>query len=853
MVEKLQHFTPIPLYFFAININLAFSKNNIFFLRKNFSQMTITFTSIKNKLLAISLLFSSFAFSQTAPISGKVTDQNNEPLTGAVTELRNVKDSTLAKVTIVDANGNFNFESAKAGNYYLKVSLLGFNPHFSSAFEFDGTSAKQFPVIKMEPSTVALKQANVTAFRPLVEVKADKTVFNVENSINSTGSTAYELLQKAPGVVVDNNDNISLKGRGGVMVQIDGRPTRLAESDLGDYLKSIQSTDVESIELISNPSSKYDAEGTAGIINIKLKKNKNYGTNGTVTVGYSMGTYSKYNTALALNNRSKKFNVYTSYSNNWGDRRNEFYLYREQRPYIFDATSFSTRSGLSNNYKAGVDYTMDKKNSLGIMVNGNYSDTKGSTVNRNTIKDFTTHVADSILKSDQTFSSTNNNFNLNLNHHFKDTLGHDLTTDFDFGFYDSKRKSYLPNVYTLPDGVTFLSDNNYKNETPTKIYIYTLKSDYSQNFLKGKLGAGYKVSYVKTDNTFNFYNIDDGNVAILDNTRSNQFAYTENVNAFYLNYQRTIKKFDLQAGVRMENTNSEGDLKSVTTTDNKNVKRSYTDFFPSAGLTYNLNQDNAFAMVYSSRIDRPNYQELNPFEQKLDELSFMKGNPFLNPQYAQKIELSHTYKYSITTSVGYSHTSDFFAKITDTIPGGKSFLTSKNLATEDVLSANLSVSKQLVKWYSVYCNAGVYNQKYDADFGGTKTIHTSIVIFNLYAQNTFKLPYDFTFEISGWYNSAGVWGGAYKSDPSGAMDLGLQKKLFGDQATLKLSFTDVFHTAPWSAENTYAGIIIHASGNWESQLLKVSFSWRFGNRQMKNSRQRTSGSESEQKRTQSDQ
>lgn len=809
--------------------------------------MTSTFIFTRPFLFLTGLLISTQAFGQTGIISGKITDPGNEPLTGAVAELRSTKDSSLVKASVADAKGLYSFEKIKAGDYFMKASLMGFAPYAGSVFSFDGSGNKEMPEIKMATSSVTLKQAEITGIKPLVEMKSDKIVFNVENSINSTGSTAHELLQKAPGVVVDNNDNILLKGRGGVMVQIDGRPSRLSDTELADYLKSIQSTDVEAIELISNPSSKYDAEGTAGIINIKLKKNKNYGTNGSLTLGYAIGDYSKYNTALSLNNRSKKFNIYGNYSNNWGDRGNEFYLYREQDPYIFNQSSIAKRSGLNHNYKAGVDYTLNAKNSIGLMANGNYYDIDAILTNRNYITNFYTHAVDSILKSDQTAANLGNNMNANLNHQFKDTLGHELITDFDFGFFDGSRNNYIPNVYTLPDLETPLSSSYFRSITHTRINIYTLKSDYTQKFLKGKLGAGFKTSFVKTDNAFDFYNIVD-NTEAMDNSRSNHFEYTENVNALYLNYQRGIKKFEFQAGVRMENTVSEGDLKSVVTADDKNVKRNYTDFFPSAGITFNPHKDHSLALVYSSRIDRPNYQELNPFEYKLDELSFSKGNPFLDPQYSNKIELSHTFKYTTTTSFGFSRTTDFFAKIADTIPGGKSILTSKNLATEEVLSLDLNLSRNPVKWYSIYLNAGVYRQAYDADFGNNKTINTSFVLFNMYAQNTFKLPYAFTFEISGWYSSGGIWGGSYKTDAQGSLDLGLQKKLMEEQATLKFSYTDILHTAPWNAYNTYAGIVSRANGNWESQQFRVSFTYRFGNKQMKNIRQRTSGSESEQRR-----
>jgi len=795
----------------------------------------------------IGMLFIMPAFGQNNSISGKITGTGNELLTGAVVELRVARDSSLAKVGVADINGQYSIDNVMAGTYFIKTSFLGYDPYFSEVFAYTGGNAKAMAEIKMVASAVMLKSAEVSAFKPLIEVRSDKTIFNVENSINSTGSTAYEILQKAPGVVVDNNDNISLKGRGGVMVQIDGRPARLSETELADYLKSMQSTDVETIELISNPSSKYDAEGTAGIINIKLKKNKNYGTNGSVTAGYAIGNYSKYNTALSVNNRSKKFNLFSTYSNNWGERGNEFYLYREQRPYIYTASSISKRHGLNHNYKAGVDYTFNNKNSFGLMVNGNIGNMEGKQTNRNYISNFTTLATDSILKSDQTFKNNNNNFNLNVNHHFIDTMGHDLTTDFDFGYYDGDRNNYIPNEYVTPDLVTPLSSSYFRSITPTTIKIFTLKSDYSQKFLKGKLGFGLKSSIVKTDNTYSFYNIEDG-IDVFDNSRSNNFVYTENVNAIYLNFQRTVKKFDFQAGVRMENTQSEGDLKSATTADDKNVQRDYTDFFPSAGLTYNLHKNHALALVYSSRVDRPNYQELNPFEFKLDELSFRKGNPFLNPQYSNNIEFSHTFKYTTTTSLSYSHTDDFFAQITDTIPGGGSFLMPRNLANEDVYSANISTSQQVFKWYSIYLNAGVMNQIYQADFGENKTINTNFTFFNLYMQNTFKLPMGFTFEVSGWYNSGGVWGGAFKSDEQGSLDLGLQKKIFKDQATLKLSYTDIFYTAPWESYNTYAGIVNRANGNWESQQFRASLTFRFGNNQMKNIRQRTSGSESEQKR-----
>jgi iron complex outermembrane receptor protein len=804
--------------------------------------------SLRHILLFICLLFVKISFAQQADISGKVTDEKDEPLPGVVSELRRESDSVLVKVNVTDTDGKFIFQNISAGKYYIKTSMIGFEMHKSPVFEFDGNAARQITVVKLKTSAVNLKEAQVTAIRPLVEVHADKTVFNVENSINSTGNTAYELLKKAPGVVVDNNDNISLKGKGGVLVQIDGKDMHMSQEELGDYLKTIQSVDVEAIDLISNPSSKYEAEGTAGIVNIRLKKNKNYGMNGTISAGTSIADFAKYNTSISINNRSKQLNIFSNYSNNWGKRRNEFYLYREQYPYIFDAASFYTRWGLNNNYKAGADYTLNSKNTIGVMAYGNYSDINGTNESQTDIHNFDTYELDSVLSSNQETDGFGNNTDINLNHRFADTLGHELTTDADYAFYNSKRNTYQPNIYTLPDGETLLNDFYNRSITYTKIKISTLKTDYSQKLFSGTLAIGYKLSFVNTDNTFDYYNI-SGSEETIDQAKSNHFVYDENVYAGYFNFQQKVKKFDIQAGLRMELTSSEGDLKNAADSiKDSNVKRSYTDFFPSGGITYNMNQSNAFALIYSRRIDRPNYQELNPFEMKLDELSYRKGNPFLNPQYSHKIDLSHTYKYTTTTGVGYSYTSDYFAQITDTIPGGKSYITSKNLATEEIWSVYISTSLDLTKWWGIYTSWGYYIKSYKADFGGGKRLNSTTTPLNGFLQNNFKLPKDYSIELSGWFNTGGVWGGAYVTDAQGSLDIGLQKKLMKGQATLKLSYSDILNTAPFYSHNVYAGIKIEAHGTWESQQFRATFTWRFGNRQMKNSRTRQTGSEEEQNR-----
>jgi hypothetical protein len=400
----------------------------------------------------------------------------------------------------------------------------------------------------------------------------------------------------------------------------------------------------------------------------------------------------------------------------------------------------------------------------------------------------------------------------------------------------------------LPDENTVIQQNNYRTVSPTDINIYSLKSDYSQNFLKGKLGAGFKVSWVRTDNTYDFYNVIDGEDLLADSL-SNRFVYTENINAAYMNYDHSImKKIELQLGLRVEQTNSNGDLTSVTDQANENVNRHYFDLFPSGGISYTVNPKNTFNLSYSRRIDRPGYQDLNPFQYKLNELSYRQGNPFLRPQYTDKIEFSHTYNNALNSTISYSHTSDFVAQVSDSVIGGRNFITSENLAEEEVISLDVNYSTQLMKWWNVFADATVYRSHYFADFGDGKSVDISQTTFNFYAQNTFTLPMNFSLELSGYYSSPSIWGGTYFTDMNWSLDAGVQKKLFKNRGTLKAAVSDIFHTQPWFAENKFGGFYLLTSGDWESRELRLTFTYLFGNNQVKGGRQRQTGNAEEMKR-----
>lgn len=813
---------------------------------------------MKAKLLLIltSAIFSAFTLSaqNTAKVTGSVKDKDGNPIKGATVTLNRAKDSGMVKAAVTDAKGNYELEGLKAGSYFLSSTSVGMIRSNAAVFVLTDGQHYTAPATTMQAAAQNLQGVTVTGTykKPLIEVRADKTIFNVESSINATGSNAFELLQKSPGVITDKDDNIIMKGKNGVRVYIDGRPTQMNNADLAAYLKSINSVDIESIEMIENPSAKYDASGNAGIINIKLKKNKKYGTNGTVTAGYAVGIRPKTNTGLSLNNRNKKLNLFSNYSNSWNDNIMKFNLYRIQSDSIYDQVNTMNNKGWNHNVKAGADFTADKNNTLGFIVTYNTNNNTSFTNSRTPISSKTTGQIGSILYATNTIPGKTQNLNVNLNYRYSDSASRELSIDADYGRYKNRRTSYQPNNYYAPYPETFLYDKIYRNNTPTDIDIYTGKVDYEKPVKKGKIGVGGKISSVKTVNTFDFYNIISG-YDMLDYNRSNTFTYNENVNALYVNYNRQLgKKLNLQAGIRMENTVSDGQLNRADgqrQADDR-VKRNYTDYFPSGALTFNHSMNHIFNLSYSRRIDRPNYQDLNPFENKLDELTYQKGNAFLRPQYTDAFALSHTFKFRYTTTLSYSHVKDFRAMSIDTTEKSRSYITQRNIASQDILNINFSLPVQINKWWTLYANINANKSRYKADFGGGKKIDIDVLTANMYMSNSFTIGGGFTGEVSGFVTSPSVWAGTFKSKALGTLDLGLQKNIFNGKGNFKVSYTDLLYTMKFKGTSDYGGAIITASGRWEAQQLRMNLTWRFGNNQVKAARQRSTSSEDENKRTQ---
>lgn len=790
------------------------------------------------------VILSAFSLSINAQtLKGKVITETREVVPYAAVTLNQQLDSTLVKAVITNDFGLFEMANIPKGVYLLNISSIGF-ADYQKQVDFIETDLDLGSIVLLE-ATENLEEVTVTGQKPLVQVMADKTVFNVENTINATGTSAFELLRKAPGVIVNNSGGIIVEGKTGVQIFIDGKLSVLQGEDLINYLESLQATDIEAVEIITQPSSKYDAAGNAGIINIRLKKDKSLGTNGSLTAGATVGDFVRYNSSTNFNVRDKKGNLYGTYSNRFGKSTGFLNLLRTQSGTFFGAQTNSVYDRNSNNIKLGYDLYATPKSTVGAIFNGNFNNGFTENNSRTPIRPINAIVNDSVLVTNSRNANTSYNLNANFNYRYADTLGTSVNIDIDYGKYNSDRSAQQPNIYFNGDETQILRQNSTSQNTPIDISIATFKMDYEQNLWKGKFGVGVKFSYVNTDNTFDFFNRING-MDVFDTTQSNQFDYTENINAAYINYNYKWTKWNLQLGLRVENTVSDGNLLSMQENEDSRVERNYTDFFPSGGLTYQMNRKNQFAFTYSKRIQRPNYQSLNPFEYVINELSFRKGNPFLQPQYTDNLKLSHTFNYRLTTSLSYTYVSDFFAQVTVADTGGRNFITQRNVADNEVINFGISYPKKIKEWWNLYFSLNAYISNYKANSPEFLAVKQETLSF--YAQNTFSLPKGLKMEVSGWYNSPSVWGGTYQTAALGALNIAFQKKFFDDKLDARLAFNDVLYTIPWNGTTQFGELFIDGSGGSDSRQVALSLTYDFGRSEIKKARKRKTGLEDENKR-----
>jgi hypothetical protein len=819
-------------------------------------------------LAAMGIAIGSYAQSG-GKITGTIQDGGNQKIIDAASvSLLKAKDSALVKVAVADKDGNFSFESVKEGTYLVLATSVGHSKTYSKTVSISaGNLSAAVGVLQLVPGEKALKEVAVTAKKPLIERKIDRTIVNVDASITNTGSTALEVLEKSPGITVDKDGNISLKGKAGVIVYLDGRPSYLSGPDLANMLRNMTASQLEQIEIMTNPPAKYDAAGNAGVINIKTKKNKLFGYNGSVTTGYTQGRYARFNEAASFNYRNKKVNFFSNFSYNRNHRSQELYILRNFRDAntksiksIFDQTTNMENQNHYYSGKIGLDYNVSKNTTLGVVLNGYYNPSLWQSNTDTYIYDPNHNLTD-ITKAETENKENWKNFSTNFNLRTKlDTAGQEISADLDYIQYKAGSVQPLTSSYYDNAGNLRKAPEVLVGTLPTNIKIYSGKVDYTLPLKKdAKFEAGIKTSFVTNDNNARYDSIKTG-YSVLDSGRSNHFIYDENINAAYLNYNRSLgKKWTAQLGLRVENTNSNGISKGYTfnTAQNKfeytetKFKKSYTQLFPTVYLQYTANEKNQFVINYGRRIERPDYQDMNPFVHFLDRYTFEQGNPNLGAQFAHNIELSHTYKGFLTSTVNYTKTTDIIQMVLEQNDiTNETFVKKANIASSEQIGLAITANKSITKWWSGNIYANIYNNHFKGVVG-TEPISLGVTSLMVQLQQQFKFGKGWAAELSGFYRSKGLEGVIYIK-PMAQVSAGFSKQVLKNQGSIRLNVRDIFAGSVFKGYSKYGTVDASFKNVNDGRAVSISFSYRFNKGKLKaGSSKRSSGASDEQNRVKS--
>ncbi len=795
-------------------------------------------------LLIIPSISSMNAQENSSRIKGAVLNPDREPAEYSTVVLMN-QDSVFMSGTLSGPDGTYLFEDLAGGTYFIMVRNVEFNTYVSPAITLTGSNMFELEPIQLETRINDLEEVVIRGEKAMVEVHPDKMVYNVSASVNATGNNALELLSKSPGVMVDMDKNIIVQGKSGVQIYINGRPSRISGSDLTNMLESMRSEDIESIEVISNPSAKYDAEGTGGIINIVLKKNLARGFNGNLIGSYSRGAQSRSSLGTSLNYSSGKINLFSSLnvnSNDYVTDRNENML---REDYELDMVSANVNSRKGLNFSGGLDYNISNEHTLSFDARILINDNHGALENSTYVYDVNEILDPELLVARTLDSSLSQNYSANIHYAFTPNRSSSLTADVSFGYYTNPNHTWQPNAYFDVSGNDLLRTVESAYNSRTDIRLFSAMVDYEKRFGKFTLSTGAKYSYISTDNSLAYYNIEN-EVSVPDTARSNDFSYLEEVAAAYviLNYQ-PAERVTINAGLRVENTSSLGELVSAVPTPDDVVARNYTDLFPNVSVSYNDNANHAISLSFGRRITRPNYQNLNPFEYKLSELSAWRGNPFLEPNYITNYQITYAFKRKLVISNTYSITKNYFANIFETVGDKGVVVIPRNMEKATNNGLSVSYPQKVFKWWQ-FSSFFIYNYAtYSGDIEGT-IIDLKAHIVNFRLQNDIRLPLDISMELSYYITSPWIWRGSLTIEGNQRIDLGIKRQFFNERLLLQVTANDLFNTgSTYYYSGDYGGMVIDGDIFFDGRRIGVNLTYQFGNQEAKKASRRKSAIDAE--------
>ncbi|RYE26439.1 MAG: hypothetical protein EOP51_00340 [Sphingobacteriales bacterium] len=775
-------------------------------------------------LTTVLCLYASLLQAQQININGTVKD-GQETIAAATVSLLNATDSSWVLSELTDDNGAFILNNVNEGKYLLNVAMVGYDKWLQPI-----TGTKDLSITLMR-STHQLNEVVIKSTVPTIQSGLGKLTVNFEQAAIPAGNSVLELLRKAPGVMVDGRGNISMNGKG-VLVMVNGKQTYLGGDDLTNYLKSMSAEEVAQFDLMSQPSAKYDAEGNAGIINIKLRKNKKAGVSGNVALSGSNNTYFTTRNSGNLNYRKDKLSLYANGSQLHGtgfmrqhvdrtatDRQTQAVTqYTEQ-------SSFQKETFQDINLKIGGDYDLSDKLSVGASVKGIYHPNNQRDVSSNTIYDYANNtITDNNAENQHSFLRKNLNSNAHLS--CKPAKDQEISVDIDnlvltqANYQNLDSKNYNEQGQELNNGLKL------RSSFPLDMNVTVGKVDYTGKLdEKWNLEAGVKSSLIKNE-AGSFYDIYKDDVWQNDVSRTNNFIYKENINAAYVSADRQLgKKWQAKAGLRMENANIEG-LETVT---GQGFSRSLTSFFPTAFVSYKLNEANSFELNAGRRIERPSYRTLNPFAFYLSQYTYTSGNPNLMPEFRNFIEAKHNFRNMLFSEVSYAHvynTINTGAIIYDAVTKALQN-TYVNGGSKTNIHCSIAYSKEFTPGWTLWTSYDWYHNDYIDGDGNSIAISDghAITIANQFSYKGWSLD-----TVYG-YNSGDLQSVSERSKPSHWTEASVSKKIMKDAATVKLSAEDPFAIYRYGAVQTGASVVNSSVNQFANRNYSLGFTYNFGKKQ----------------------
>ena len=783
-------------------------------------------------------------------IKGKVMDQqSNEPIEYATIALLSKKDQTLVTGGVTNAKGRFLLNEIKYGEYLVRIEFLGYENRMIEDISISpkGSTELNLGTILLSPANNILSEVEVTAEKPLITNSIDRKVYNVEKDIISMGGNVTDALQNIPSVDVDIDGAVSLRGNGNVTILIDGKPSGLTGGSKEAVLDQLPASSIERIEVITNPSAKFDPEGTAGIINVVLKKNALEGFNGNVSLSY--GTYDKYNVGSLLNYRVGKWNVFGNYSFRDGPRegfgttvRTNFF---EDENQILDQSSESLRGRKSHTVKTGVDFYADSKNFISSSFSYSISD------NINTSDVLTNQYFEPISISELSRRLTDGSgdrtgYDANL-YYRRDLTNPQHNLILDFTYSDSENDGRdLFGESALNEDLTFLEEiEQQKTENFDTNNSLNLKADYTWPISKdSKLEAGIQSQLKETQNDFYSETQNELGIFIVDSALVNDFNYNEDIFSAYSTYANKIGKFGYQLGLRAEQVLTESKVQQIDDVFNND----YFSLFPSVNLGYDIAENTQILMSYSRRINRPRSRQLNPFTNFSDENNIRRGNPFLLPEYINSYEIGASQDYekvSLQAAIFYKDVNDLIRRFSTIDGEGVRTLSYVNFAGSETIGTELSINYSPTKAFNINLS-GDYSKNTiepgDSEEIQEAQLDTESERFSAKMRAGLRLPKDVSVQISGRYRAPfDIPQGKIQAFYS--MDFGASKQLWDKKATIGFRMSDLFNTFRFELDLVDPNYIQHSERDFESQVAYLTFNYRFGKLQKSKRKQSRGGRE----------